>query len=117
MADASGNTSETEGSTLTIGASGVIPTTYALYQNYPNPFNPSTLIRLDLPEAADVQLVIYNVMGQEVRTLISATMPAGAHAIAWNGLDNSGRPVGTGMYIYRVSAGPLHDIKKMLLTR
>ncbi len=117
LADAYGNTMDGEGSALHIGASGVIPTAYALYQNYPNSFNPSTQIRFDLPEGTNVRLVIYNIMGQSVRTLVDGHMAAGAYNVAWNGLDDSGQPVGSGMYLYRVSAGSFVQIKKMLLTR
>ena len=117
LADGSGAIIEYEGSTLTIGATGVIPLDYALHQNYPNPFNPSTTIRFDLPDDANVRLVIYNVMGQEVRTLVSGVTPAGIHSIIWDGTSNEGRDVGSGLYIYRISANDFSATHKMLLTR
>ncbi len=117
MADAYGHVIHSEGSVFGFGATGIIPTSYALYQNYPNPFNPTTLIGYDLPEDANVRLVIYNVMGQEVRTLVNGTMPAGAHHITWDGLSNGGQAVGTGVYIYRISANHFSSTQKMLLTR
>ncbi len=117
MADISGAVYETTGSSLPIGATGAIPASFALYQNYPNPFNPTTSIRFDLPEDASVQLVIYNVMGQAVRTLISGTMPAGAHHVSWDGLSDDQRAVGTGLYICRFNANDFSAIQKMMLTR
>jgi hypothetical protein len=115
--DAGGTIIRGAGSVLGVGAQGVIPTRYALYQNYPNPFNPSTQIRFDLKENRDVRLVIYNVMGQQVRTLISGQMTAGQHVIAWDGTDQQGRTVGSGLYIYRLTAGSFVESRKMLLTR
>ncbi len=117
LADGSGDVIEYEGSALTIGADDIMPLEYALHQNYPNPFNPTTHIRFDLPEDANVRLVIFNVMGQEVRTLISGSTPAGIHTIAWDGLSNDGRDVGTGLYIYRITANHFTATQKMLLTR
>jgi hypothetical protein len=117
MADVMGTIFEGSGNTLSLNAEGTIPTRFALYQNYPNPFNPTTQIRFDLKADVDVRLVIFNVLGQEVQTLIAATMPAGAHHITWDGMDNSGQLVGSGLYIYRITAGTFVDQKKMLLTR
>ena len=70
---------------------------FGLDQNYPNPFNPSTTIRYTLPSTEDVRLVVYNTLGQEVKTLIEARQNAGRHAIAWDGRDAFGREVATGM--------------------
>ena len=117
MFDAYGTVLNGAGSVLGVGAEHAVPTRYALYQNYPNPFNPSTQIRFDLKENGDVRLVIYNVMGQEVRTLLSTRMSAGQHVVAWDGTDQHGRTVGSGVYIYRLRAGSFVESRKMLLTR
>jgi len=115
--DAGGTIIHGAGGVLGVGAEQAVPTRYALYQNYPNPFNPSTQIRFDLKENGDVRLVIYNVMGQEVRTLLSARMNAGQQVVAWDGTDDHGRNVGSGVYIYRLRAGSFVESRKMLLTR
>ncbi|RPI92073.1 MAG: T9SS C-terminal target domain-containing protein, partial [Chloroflexi bacterium] len=94
----------------------VIPTRFALHQNYPNPFNPTTEIRFDLPEAAKVELTIYNTMGQHVATLIDEVRPAGAHRLTWDSRTATGS-LATGMYIYQLKAGSFTDTKKMLLLK
>jgi len=90
----------------------ILPTKYALYQNYPNPFNPTTEIRFDLPEAARVELKIFNTLGQLVTTLVDEARPAGAYRISWDGHD-----VAAGMYIYQLKAGTFTDAKKMVLIK
>lgn len=91
-----------------------LPAEFALHQNYPNPFNPTTMIEFDLPEASDVSLVIYDITGRQVRTLVNETgVAAGYRGITWNGHDNNGNGVATGMYIYRLQAGDYVDVKKM----
>jgi hypothetical protein len=91
-----------------------IPKEFALHQNYPNPFNPTTTINFDLPEAADVKLVIYDITGRKVRTLVNdMSVAAGYKKIVWNGRDDFGNGVSTGMYIYRLTAGDFVDVKKM----
>ena len=91
-----------------------IPAEFALHQNYPNPFNPTTSINFDLPEVSDVKLVIYDITGRKVRTLVSASgVAAGYKKIVWNGRDEFGNNVSTGMYIYRLQAGDYVDVKKM----
>ncbi|HEY3296470.1 MAG TPA: S8 family serine peptidase [bacterium] len=89
-----------------------IPTDYTLYQNYPNPFNPVTEIRFDLPEAARVELKVFNTLGQLVTTLVSETRPAGSYTAMWDGKD-----VAAGMYIYQLKAGNFTDAKKMVLIK
>ena len=96
---------------------GKIPTTYALYQNYPNPFNPRTVIKYQLPEHGKVTLKIYNILGQEVRTLIDNQKNAGYHKIIWDGCNSFGSLVSTGLYFYRIEAGEFHSIKKMLILK
>jgi hypothetical protein len=95
----------------------LLPTVYALHQNVPNPFNPTTAIRIDLPSAAHVKLLIFNVRGQLVRTLVDEEMSAGVKKVKWNGRDGTGRAVASGIYFYRVRAGEFSDTKKMILLK
>jgi hypothetical protein len=90
---------------------------FGLNQNHPNPFNPSTTINYGLAEASDVRLVIYNVLGQEVKVLVSEYLPMGAHSIQWDGRDAIGRTVASGTYIYRLAAGDKVAIKKMIFAK
>ncbi|MBC8395453.1 MAG: T9SS type A sorting domain-containing protein, partial [Candidatus Marinimicrobia bacterium] len=82
----------------------LIPAEYALHAAYPNPFNPITTIRFDLPERSRVSMIIYDVLGRTINTLIQHTMEPGFKEIQWDGKDDKGNPVSTGMYIYRFSA-------------
>ena len=90
---------------------------FALEQNYPNPFNPSTNIRYELPREMRVTLVIYNILGQEVRTLINARQYAGSHTVKWDGRDKYGHPARSGVYLYRLQAGEFVAVRKMVLMR
>ncbi len=90
---------------------------FVLYPNFPNPFNPETRIGFQLAENSNVKLIIYDVLGRKVRTLISEKMDAGNHIINWNGLDDSGIDAASGMYIYRIKADDFIDHRKMLLVR
>jgi len=83
----------------------VLPTQFALMQNAPNPFNPTTVVAYDLPKPAHVRLEIFNVLGQRVRTLVDNNQPAGTQSVTWDGNDNSGASVASGIYFYRISAG------------
>ncbi len=94
-----------------------IPVTYALSQNYPNPFNPTTAIEFSLPAESRVTLQIFDMLGREVRTLLSETRQGGVHRIEWDGRNNFGSSVASGVYIYRMSAGGFSDIKRMVLIR
>ncbi|MBT3501169.1 MAG: T9SS type A sorting domain-containing protein [Candidatus Marinimicrobia bacterium] len=95
----------------------VIPGEFALHQNFPNPFNPSTEIQFDLPEAGNVYLAIYNLMGQKIRTLSSNEMTPGYHAIVWDGTNDMGSQVATGMYFYSIQTSEFHATKKMLFLK
>jgi hypothetical protein len=95
----------------------LVPTEYKLYQNYPNPFNPATEIRYDLSEAVQVQLKIFNVLGQHVVTLVDQVANAGAFRVYWDGKNANGIDVATGMYIYQLKAGNFNDAKKMVMLR
>jgi len=94
-----------------------IPSRYALEQNYPNPFNPSTTIRYELPQAGPVRLEVYNMIGQKVRTLVNSLQNAGAWTMQWNGRDDLGRTVSSGVYFYRLEASSVVLTKKMLLMK
>lgn len=83
-----------------------VPQRFELSQNFPNPFNPSTALKYALPVRSRVTLKIYNVLGQEVRTLLQSEMPAGNHLISWNGKNGLNQAVTSGVYICRISAVP-----------
>jgi len=91
---------------------GVLPNEFSLSQNYPNPFNPTTTIEFALPHAGDISLIVYNVLGQEVETLVDRTMPAGAHQVEF---DAANRPSGIYFYPLSHSGGPY--TKKMTLIK
>ncbi|MEA1987371.1 MAG: lamin tail domain-containing protein [Candidatus Marinimicrobia bacterium] len=91
-----------------------LPEKFALHQNYPNPFNPTTNIKFDLPNAMDVQLVIYDIMGRKITTLVNNHMEAGYKNVVWNGTNDFGSRVSSGIYIYRVIAG--QNIKTMKMS-
>ncbi len=105
--------------TMVVGIDGqyAVPNTYDVSQNYPNPFNPSTTIKYQLPEINDVKLVIYNVLGQKVRTLVSDRMEAGYHSVVWDGCNDEGRAVASGVYIYRFEAGDFNRTMKLMLLK
>ena len=89
----------------------------SLEPNVPNPFNPSTTIRYGVPEAGEVQLVIYNLRGQKVRTLVQGSMDAGSHSVVWDGRDDFGRQVASGVYIYRLSVADFTQVQRMTLMK
>lgn len=97
------------------GAGSLPP--YALKQCYPNPFNPATTIRFGLQEAAHARLRIYDVSGRFVRSLVDGFRSAGAHSEIWNGTDDAGRAVASGVYFYRLQAGAFTETRKMVLLR
>ena len=89
----------------------------ALYQNYPNPFNPSTTIKYYLPETEHVDLIIYDIAGRIVATLVSKQQVEGLYVIEWNGLDKLGNSVSSGIYFYKLIAGKETISRKMVLLR
>ena len=94
------------------------PTGFVLHPCYPNPFNPSTTIRYDLPASAKVGLVVYDVAGRLVRTLVAAeTVGAGSHEVVWNGRDESGRVASAGVYYCRLDAGQYAQTRRMTLVK
>lgn len=99
------------------GSGDLLPTEFALEQNYPNPFNPSTEINFALPTDAFVELSVFNILGQNVATLVAGDLPAGEHFIRWNGTDSDGGSVASGIYFYRITAENFSATKKMLLLK
>jgi len=96
---------------------GIIPEVYALGHNYPNPFNPITRIPYQLPEDTQVRISVYNLLGQEVVTLVNEFQLAAYHTAVWNGRDASGREVPSGVYIYRMETPSFHKTQKLVLLK
>ncbi|MBU0982829.1 MAG: T9SS type A sorting domain-containing protein, partial [candidate division Zixibacteria bacterium] len=95
----------------------LLPEHLELSQNHPNPFNAGTLIRFSLPAVSEITLRLYNVLGQNVRTLTSGTRSAGEHAVFWDGLTSSGRPAASGIYFYRLETSLGSRVRKMVLLK
>jgi len=98
-------------------AKASLPEGFTLNQNYPNPFNPSTVITYSLATSADVDLVVINVLGQQIRTLVNEYQSSGDHSVVWDGRDQGGNQVASGIYFYRMSAAGAVDTKKMMLLK
>jgi len=94
-----------------------VPTVFALEQNYPNPFNPSTTIKYQIPNDANVNLVIWNLQGQKIRTLVAKEQKAGYFNVVWDGRNDAGQTVSSGFYLYRVQAGSFVAVHKMMLIK
>jgi len=94
-----------------------LPTAFGLSQNSPNPFNPTTTIGYALPQAGDVKISVYNVLGQNIKDLVDGYMEAGNHQVVWDGKDRSGDAVASGIYFYKISAQDYADTKKMVLLK
>jgi parallel beta-helix repeat protein len=112
-------TTESETFKFTVGYVAIaeaiaLPTEYILDQNYPNPFNPSTTLRYGLPEDSEVSMVIYDIRGNTVRTIESGSQVAGWYEHVWNGMNDEGQPVSTGLYLTRLRAGSYTKTIKML---
>ena len=95
----------------------VAPSEFTLAQNYPNPFNPTTEISFSIENAADVSLTVFNMLGQKVRVLENASLEAGTHSYKWDGRDELGQSVSTGVYLYTVTDGSRSITKKMALMK
>ena len=94
-----------------------VPQSFELFQNFPNPFNPETQIKFGLPTASRVTLTIYNVLGQKVRTLVNGFLEAKVHTVRWDGRNDRGMQVPSGMYFYRLKAKGFIKTNRMLLIR
>ncbi|MEW6755937.1 MAG: FlgD immunoglobulin-like domain containing protein [Candidatus Latescibacterota bacterium] len=96
------------------------PQTFALQQNYPNPFNSGTVIRFALRAREEVELAVFNLAGQQVATLVEGVRGAGAYTINWDGLDDRGQALASGLYLYRLRAGgggEQVETRKLVLVR
>ncbi len=99
------------------GTAVELPKNFELSQNYPNPFNPSTTIQFSLPHATDVVIRIFNINGQLVKTLHQGYMQAGTHKLQWDGLDEVGQPVSSGLFILEMNAGEFHGRRKVIVLK
>ena len=94
-----------------------VPIEFTLSQNYPNPFNPSTTISFDLPKESKVEISVYNIKGQKVKTMMNDILPAGNHSVVWNGKNDNNKSVSSGIYFYRITAGDFTDTKKCVILK
>jgi hypothetical protein len=93
------------------------PLNFSLYQNYPNPFNPTTTIEYNLPKNGHAVIEIVDILGRQIRTLIAKERTAGSHQVTWNGLDDAGNRVASGVYLYRMTAEGFTETRKLLLLK
>ncbi len=93
------------------------PTELTLFQNYPNPFNPVTIIQYALPHDCEVDVSIYNILGQKVKTLVKRKQKAGYQQVIWDGENNEGEEIASGIYFYKIKAGELTESKKMVIIK
>ena len=108
-----------EDSQRVVGLNGgkAVPEHFELRQNYPNPFNPATVIEYQLPDDSAVRLSVFNLLGQRVVTLVNARQPAGVYEVRWDGRDASGRPLASGIYLYRLETPAYSQSRKLVLLR
>jgi len=98
-------------------ADELLPRTFALHQNYPNPFNPATTMQYDLPKDCYVKITLFNILGQKVRTLVDGYQSAGYRSVVWDGKNQFGKDISTGVYFYLMEAEDFHKSKKMLMLK
>ena len=103
--------------TVSVGDDAYQPMKFALHQNYPNPFNPTTQIQFEVAKAGKTTMVVYNVLGRQVRTLVNSELPTGKFTVVWNGKNNTGRMLSTGIYFVRMISDDFVSVKKMTLLR
>ena len=94
-----------------------LPNKFVIHHNYPNPFNPVTTLRYDLPEQANVNIIIYDMLGRQVKSLINQTQDAGFKSVLWNATNDNDKPVSAGVYLYKIQAGDFVQTKKMVLLK
>jgi hypothetical protein len=111
LSDNSGNLVQAR---ISLDENQEVPERFTLFQNYPNPFNPETNISFSLPEESEVNLKIYNLRGQLIKVLVNSRLKPGLHVFTWDGKDESGRDLSSGIYFYRLIAGEYSGAKKMV---
>ena len=94
-----------------------IPSDFVLGKNYPNPFNPNTKLDYLIPRKSDVSIRVYNMLGQEIIKLLEKEQSYGKYSVSWNGLDNYGKQVASGVYFTELKAGKVRRVTKMLLLK
>ena len=99
------------------GHAATTPNTFALSQNFPNPFNSGTIIRFALPTSENVELTVYNLAGQKVTTLAEGLRQAGSYALNWDGRDESGHALASGIYFYKLQTETQEETRKLLVLR
>lgn len=107
----------TPGDVLDLNGKRLVPDHYELVQNYPNPFNPITRIQYSIPKGGLVELIVYDILGREVRYIVHSNMQAGTHTAVWDGKNHYGETVGTGMYFYQLKMGEISKIRKMIFLK
>ena len=90
---------------------------FMLHQNFPNPFNPLTTLRYDLPEDSFVKIRVFDMSGNEVKTLVNETKGAGFNSVQWNATNNQGEPISAGVYLYSIEADDFIQTRKMILLK
>jgi hypothetical protein len=100
-----------------LGIGDVAPAAFALSQNYPNPFNPSTMISYALPKSTQVSVVVYDLLGNKVKTLVNESADAGSYDVVWNATNDLGVQVPSGNYILKMVAGDFTQTRKMTLLK
>ena len=93
------------------------PLAFSLEQNYPNPFNPTTRIVYTIPSALQTNLIVYDLLGREIKTLVNDVQHAGEHSVQWDGRNSVGAPVASGVYFVRLIAGDFEKTTKMMLMK
>jgi len=102
---------------VSVAGADPLPRAFSLGQNFPNPFNPVTTIQYRIPDRAPVELVIYDLSGKRLRTLVKATQEQGIRTVTWDGRNEQGGVMATGVYVYRLQAGSYVQSKKMILLK
>ena len=95
----------------------LVNTSPKLFQNYPNPFNPETTISFSIQNNSNIELSIFNIKGQKIKTLINEQMQKGEHSIIWSGFDENNKPVSSGIYLYKIKSENQELVKRMLLLK
>ena len=105
------------GSPADVDDEKILPESPIAYQNFPNPFNSSTTIEFDLSERSRVDLKIYDIRGRLVKNLVSKEFPAGLNQLLWNGKNDAGRNITSGIYFYKFTSGPTVSIRQMTIIK